>query len=187
MPKHLTQELPRRQSELNRAPHYQEALTKAIVSITSQGRYRVFADLERKAGACPLARRHAADATGRDRVEDVTVWCSNDYLGMGQHPKVLAAMHDTLDRCGAGAGRRTCPGGGRWAAAGTCAVSAAAAPPRAVAMAVREEDEIGDTKIHIRGSIRNLGEKVPRGFITVASIGKATRTRQTRVRRRQWQ
>ncbi|MBI5774522.1 MAG: DUF1553 domain-containing protein [Verrucomicrobia bacterium] len=50
---------------------------------------------------------------------------------------------------------------------------AAAAPPRAVAMAVREEDEIGDTKIHIRGSIRNLGEKVPRGFITVASIGKA--------------
>lgn len=48
----------------------------------------------------------------------------------------------------------------------------ASAPRREVAMAVREEDEIGDTKIHVRGSIRNLGESVPRGFITVASIGK---------------
>lgn len=67
--------------------------------LRQEGRYRIFADLERRAGRFP-----AATHRDRDTPRDVTVWCSNDYLGMGENKAVLAAMHQTLDRCGAGAG-----------------------------------------------------------------------------------
>ncbi len=68
-------------------------------TLREAGNYRYFADLERRVGQFPTARHH-----GDDNVRDVTVWCSNDYLGQGQHPDVIAAMERALRECGAGAG-----------------------------------------------------------------------------------
>ena len=67
--------------------------------LKEEGNYRIFAEIERHCGSFPRARRHTKDGSS-----DVTVWCSNDYLGMGQHPAVIKAMKDAVDLCGAGAG-----------------------------------------------------------------------------------
>jgi 5-aminolevulinate synthase len=78
---------------------YESVFASAIEALHSENRYRVFADLERIAGKFPKAIWRSG---GRSR--EITVWCSNDYLGMGQHPKVLDALADTARRMGAGAG-----------------------------------------------------------------------------------
>jgi 5-aminolevulinate synthase len=82
---------------------FERFFEQQMAGLKAEGRYRVFAELERKAGDFPHATRFAPKGAGGGTAE-VTVWCSNDYLGMGQHPKVLAAMHEAIDRCGAGAG-----------------------------------------------------------------------------------
>src|SRR6056297_910394 len=69
----------------------------ALANLKDEGNYRHFAELERHRGTFPSATCHNGPG-------EVTIWCSNDYLGMGQHSKVLAAMHEALDRTGAGAG-----------------------------------------------------------------------------------
>ena len=79
--------------------NYDRILAQGIDRLKAEGRYREFADICRVRGRFPRAlyRGHGA-------VREVTVWCSNDYLGMGQHPDVLAAMHAAVDDVGAGSG-----------------------------------------------------------------------------------
>jgi 5-aminolevulinate synthase len=78
---------------------HQTYFSSELGKLRDEGRYRVFAELERCAGNFPKARRHS-----QGRVEEVTIWCANDYLGMGQHPKVIEATCDALRAYGAGAG-----------------------------------------------------------------------------------
>jgi len=78
---------------------YEDRFRQHLQSLHQEGRYRVFADLKRRCGAYPIADHYTKAGT-----RDVTVWCSNDYLGMSQHPKVRAAMHEAIDAVGAGSG-----------------------------------------------------------------------------------
>ena len=79
---------------------YSRAFNQAIDRLHAEGRYRVFIDILRNKGAFPNARCFA----GHNGPKPVTVWCSNDYLAMGQHPKVIAAMEEALHDVGAGSG-----------------------------------------------------------------------------------
>ena len=79
--------------------NYEQFFSDRISDLRAEGRYRVFADLERQAGAYPKATSYTETGT-----EEVTVWCSNDYLGMGQNDIVRSAMKEAIDKVGAGAG-----------------------------------------------------------------------------------
>src|SRR6266446_3709830 len=76
---------------------YEGFFRHRLAELRAEGRYRVFADLERRCGRFPRAYDHRVGG-------EVTVWCSNDYLGMGQHPAVLEAMTEAIEALGAGAG-----------------------------------------------------------------------------------
>jgi len=78
---------------------YQTRFKEHLKQLHAEGRYRVFADIKRRRGSYPSARNFHADGE-----RDVTVWCSNDYLGMSQHPAVIEAMHRAVDEVGAGSG-----------------------------------------------------------------------------------
>ena len=78
---------------------YGQTFKDALSKLKREGRYRVFADILRHRGSFPTASHHTQNA-----VKPITVWCSNDYLCMGQHPKVIAAMHQAIDAAGAGSG-----------------------------------------------------------------------------------
>jgi 5-aminolevulinate synthase len=79
---------------------FETLFSEKLAGLHEEGRYRVFADLERHNGQFPRATRYRPDGS----TQEVTVWCSNDYLGMGQNGKIIAAMHEAIDRCGTGAG-----------------------------------------------------------------------------------
>ena len=79
---------------------YDKFFQSKLDEIRQEGRYRYFTDLKRNAGHFPNAHRISNDT----KTSSVTVWCSNDYLGMGQNPNVLNAMHEAIDECGSGAG-----------------------------------------------------------------------------------
>jgi len=78
---------------------YEHKLTEALDALKSEGRYRVFADIVRHRGSFPRATFY-----GPDGDKDIVVWCSNDYLAMGQNELVTAAMHEAVDLVGAGSG-----------------------------------------------------------------------------------
>ncbi len=80
--------------------HYADKLDEALNRLHEEGRYRTFIDIERQKGQFP----HAVWRKPNGSEHDITVWCGNDYLGMGQHPAVLEAMHEALDATGAGSG-----------------------------------------------------------------------------------
>lgn len=78
---------------------YDQVFSDTLKTVKEEGRYRVFTDIVRQRGNFPKATWYSDDG-----IKDITVWCSNDYLGMGQHPKVIDAMEQSLKNTGAGAG-----------------------------------------------------------------------------------
>ena len=82
------------------AEAYERHFHGCLERLHGEQRYRVFADIERISGRFPAAKWRRSDGT----VREITVWCSNDYLGMGQHPEVVSALTAAAHRCGAGAG-----------------------------------------------------------------------------------
>ena len=80
--------------------NYEAALDTALQRLHDEGRYRTFINIERRKDQFP----HAVWTKPDGSQKDITVWCGNDYLGMGQHPVVLGAMHEALDSTGAGSG-----------------------------------------------------------------------------------
>src|SRR4029078_4423172 len=78
---------------------YESRFRQHLEALHEEGRYRVFADLKRRRGAYPTAAHFAQGG-----VHGVTVWCSNDYLGMSQHQVVRDAMHEAIEEVGAGSG-----------------------------------------------------------------------------------
>ena len=91
---------PSKQRKGTPAMNYDAALDQAIGRLHEEGRYRTFIDIQRTRGHFPQATWTRPDGSTRE----ITVWCGNDYLGMGQHPVVLEAMHQALDAVGAGSG-----------------------------------------------------------------------------------
>jgi len=83
---------------------YQSSFKDALAALRREGRYRVFADIMRQQGEYPKADFITDTPGSNGGARSITVWCSNDYLNMGQHPKVLAAMHEAIDTVGAGSG-----------------------------------------------------------------------------------
>ncbi|HRW29601.1 MAG TPA: 5-aminolevulinate synthase, partial [Emcibacteraceae bacterium] len=79
--------------------NYDQIFSSALSDIKEEGRYRVFMDIERKKGEFPKATWHTENGE-----KEIVVWCSNDYLGMGQHPDVIKAMKDAIDKVGTGSG-----------------------------------------------------------------------------------
>ena len=79
---------------------YNTALDTALGRLHAEGRYRTFIDIERRRGQFPHAVWNKPDGSE----QEITVWCGNDYLGMGQHPVMLSAMHEALEATGAGSG-----------------------------------------------------------------------------------
>jgi 5-aminolevulinate synthase len=83
---------------------YGSSFKDALAALKREGRYRVFADIMRQRGEYPKAEFISSAPGSNGGGRPITVWCSNDYLNMGQHPKVLAAMHEAVDAVGAGSG-----------------------------------------------------------------------------------
>ena len=80
--------------------NYEDQIEASIRLLHNEGRYRTFIDIERERGNFP----YASWKTPSGEFEKITVWCGNDYLGMGQNSTVLEAMHEALDDAGAGSG-----------------------------------------------------------------------------------